>query len=299
MAFGNIGLSEPVSSAVTKVVAAVTINRGSTTEYQELLTLADAQSSLGISRVIATAPPSTEYGLVVRIASGPSSAVDLSMRPVFSSTNTDNPVRAVLSSTNTDNVVRAFQGPGISSLVDRWLVNAANSSAADYHGVRLVDSSGTGYHGPTNPMPVSFTDSSNAVVKPADAVNNAIRVNVVAGAAGGSTNYTMSTPSLQTYAASTTGQSSATTIVSSNANTVGYIMGYSLTSTEAGPVNAGFYSGSSLVWPVLIWAGGGVPAAQQVATYPSYLFKGSTGQPLTFNVSSTGAYRLGVTYWTA
>ncbi len=34
---------------------------------------------------------------------------------------------------------------------------------------------------------VALTDSSNAIVKPADSANNAIRVNVVAGAAGGST----------------------------------------------------------------------------------------------------------------
>lgn len=297
MAFGNIGLAEP--STITKVVAAVTMARGSTTEYQEILCIGDQTSSLGIMMVTATPPASTAFGAVVRIASGPSSAADLQMRPVFSSTNTDNPVRAVLSSTNTDNPVRAFQGPGNSSLADRWLVNAANSSAADYHGVRLVDSSGTGYHGPTNPVPISLTDSSNAVVKAGDSVNSAVRVNVVAGAASGSTNVTFSTPSLSLYSASTTGQSSATTIVSSNAATVGFVMGYKITSTVTGPVNAGFYSGSTLVWPVLLWADGGVPKDGEVTSYPSYLFKGSTGQPLTFNVSSTGAYRLAVTYWTA
>jgi hypothetical protein len=51
------------------------------------------------------APAGNSSAIVVRIAGGPSSAADLLMRPVFSSTNTDNPVRAVLSSTAADNPV--------------------------------------------------------------------------------------------------------------------------------------------------------------------------------------------------
>jgi hypothetical protein len=41
-------------------------------------------------------------------------------------------------------------------------------------------------------VPFAITDSSNAVVKSGDSANNAIRVNVVAGAAAGSTNVTVS-----------------------------------------------------------------------------------------------------------
>lgn len=104
-------------------------------------------------------------------------------------------------------------------------------------------------------------------------------------------------PSLTTYAASTVGQSSATTIVSSNATTVGYVQSYQLTSTMAGPVTGGFYINSTLVWPVLIWAGGGIARDGQSASYPGYLFKGTAAKDLTFNVSSTGAYQLAVTYW--
>lgn len=50
--------------------------------------------------------------------------------------------------------------------------------------------------GLTTPFPVQMTDSSNASVKPGDATNQAIRVNVVAGAAGGSTVMTVSTGSI-------------------------------------------------------------------------------------------------------
>lgn len=105
-------------------------------------------------------------------------------------------------STATDLLARVNQGVGNSSAADRWLVNTANSSAADFHGVRLVDSSGTGFHGPTNPVPIAVTDSSNAVVKPGDSANNALRVNVVAGAAGGSTIVTVSTGSVRVHQSS-------------------------------------------------------------------------------------------------
>lgn len=154
---GDIGVSQPAASTITMKVRTVTMDMNSTVAHQEVLTLGGAESSLEVARVQATAPVSTAMGLVVRIAGGPSSAADL--------------------------LARVNQGIGNSTLADRWVVNTANSSAADYHGVRLVDSSGTGFHGPTNPMPFALTDSSNAVVKPADSANNAVRVNVVAGSA--------------------------------------------------------------------------------------------------------------------
>jgi len=88
--YANIGLAEP--STITKVVAATIVARGSTNEYQEILVIGDPQSSLGLARVVAVPPVSTEFGQVVRIASGPSSAADLAMRAVLSSTSADNPV---------------------------------------------------------------------------------------------------------------------------------------------------------------------------------------------------------------
>lgn len=105
--FGNIAGEE--SATVTFRVATVAIGRGSTTEQQEILVLGDPQSSLGLARVLAAPPASTEYGLGVRIISGPSSAGDLVFRPAFSSTSADNPVRAVWSSTLSDNRAIVYQ----------------------------------------------------------------------------------------------------------------------------------------------------------------------------------------------
>lgn len=73
--FSNIGLAEP--STITKVVASVTISRGSTVEHQEILVIGGANSSLAVAPVLAAPPVSTEFGVAVRIVSGPSSAADL------------------------------------------------------------------------------------------------------------------------------------------------------------------------------------------------------------------------------
>lgn len=89
--YGNIGGAEP--STVTFKAGTVSIARGSTTEQQEIIVLGDPQTSNGIARVLAAAPVSTEFGLTVRIAGGPSSVADLAVRAVLSSTSADNPVQ--------------------------------------------------------------------------------------------------------------------------------------------------------------------------------------------------------------
>lgn len=129
MAFNNLGLQEP--STVTARVATVTINRGSTTEHQEILVLGDPVTANAVGRVLAAPPASTEYGAAVRIISGPSSVADLAVRAVLSSSSADNPVaatqagnwtvRATLSSTGADNPVSAAQSGA-------WAVRANLSS---------------------------------------------------------------------------------------------------------------------------------------------------------------------------
>jgi hypothetical protein len=104
-------------------------------------------------------------------------------------------------------------------------------------------------------------------------------------------------PALTTFN-STAGSDSVATLVSSQATTKAFVSAYTVNSTEAGPIQCGFYSGSTLVWPVTIWAEGGLMKDAQAVPHPSYLFAGSTGQALTFNVASTGAFRVAITYWT-
>lgn len=111
ISFNNIAVEE--SSTITAKVATVLITRGSTNEMQEILVLGDPQTSNALARVVAVPPLSTEFGLIVRIAGGPSSVADLA-------------VRAVLSSTIADNLVTVAPLAG-----STWAVRPLQSSAAD------------------------------------------------------------------------------------------------------------------------------------------------------------------------
>lgn len=107
---------------------------------------------------------------------------------------------------------------------------------------------------------------------------------------------------LQTYAASTTGQSTATTIVSSNAASRAFVYAYSLISTIVGGGSSmlwGFYDGATLKWGGGLAApSGGMSGANLAVSPPAYLFATSTGQALTFNFASSNAgVSLSVAYW--
>ena len=104
MAESYIGLAEP--STITKSLRTIThdIAGSSGIVHQEVMTIGGAGSSLQIAAVVAAAPASTEYGVVVRIAGGPSSAVDLQ--------------------------ARVNQGAPNSSNADAWPILVKNSSGA-------------------------------------------------------------------------------------------------------------------------------------------------------------------------
>jgi hypothetical protein len=215
--FNHIGGAEP--STVTFKVATVTQTRNSSVMHQEILSIGDPNSSLALAAVLNAAPASTAWAMAVRIAGGPSSVVDLSFRPVLSSTAADNPVtaaqsgawtvRANLSSTATDNQVTVANFStavrvGQSSQAD-LRATIYQSTAADLHAtVTPVSTSWAGLAGfhfdgsgnlniagsfsaSTTVSVSQLLDSSGGSVTAADSANNAIRVNVVAGAASGST----------------------------------------------------------------------------------------------------------------
>jgi hypothetical protein len=221
----GIGLAEP--STITKSLAAALIQRNSSNQYQEIMSIGDPDSTtaLAIAKVSATVGlASTVMGLAVRIAGGPSSGADLLMRPVFSSTNTDNPVRAILSSTSADN-------------------------------------------------PVTATLASTAMQVQAR----------------------LTLPTLISLG-STAGTDTTVTLISSAATTP-RIVAFHVSSTEAGPIRAGFYAGSTLLWPITLWADGGVVNVSGAVAAPAYLFSGQADRPVQFSASSTGAFFVGLTYF--
>ena len=173
ISYTDIGLSQPAASTITMKVASVSLTRNSTAQHQELLTLADPETTNALVRVTAGIPPSTSFGAVVRQALG-----------------------ALIS------------------------------------------------------------------------------------------------------AASTMGSASTGSTIVSSAATVPYIVAYKVTSTAAGPLTGGFYAGSTLLWPILLWADGGQPRDSQEVSAPGFVFKGQADRPVELRISSTGAVSYGITYWT-
>lgn len=348
--FGSINGEE--SATVTFKVETVTIDHNSTTVHREILVLGSPQSSNGLTAVVAAPPASTEFGAVVRIASGPSSAGDLLMRPVFSSTNTDNPVRAVLSSTAADNPVTVFGTvavTGYSTVVTvANQVRVTNSSALEFvvrpvfsstsadNPVRAVLSSTAADNPVTVSGTVSVTGYSTIV-----SVANQVRVinstaaefvvrpvfastatdNPVSAAQAGTWTMLIGTNMQSTVApaqassglmvrevipdiktvASTALTSTATVIASSNATTRGYLQGYSITSTHTSIIELAFYSGSTMLWPIVLQAiSSAISGANLIVPAPAHLCKAVVGRPLTLNTASTGvSVRVGVSYWIA
>lgn len=103
----------------------------------------------------------------------------------------------------------------------------------------------------------------------------------------------------QTYSASTTGQSSATTIFTSNATVRPYVFAYSITSTLNGPVYWSIQKGSTRLWGgVLAAISSAISGANLAVSPPGFLFAGSTGRPLSFNVESSNAgLNVSIAYW--
>lgn len=98
-------------------------------------------------------------------------------------------------------------------------------------------------------------------------------------------------PGSTTYAASTAGQSTKTELFSSNAATRPYVYAYSITSTAQAPITFAFTNSSgsgSTSWLVTLQAiSSAISGANLAVTPPGYLFRGSTGQNLSLNVSSS------------
>jgi hypothetical protein len=104
---------------------------------------------------------------------------------------------------------------------------------------------------------------------------------------------------LSQLANSTVSATSTATVLLSSAATTPFVSAFMVTSTNAGPIVGGFYAGSTLLWPVTLWAAGGVAHVSQHVAAPGYVFAGQPGRPLEFRTpDSSGVFvRLGMTYW--
>lgn len=200
------------SGTVTFTVAAVELTRNSSAELQEILCVGDPDISTNVGRVTSVPPDSTMAGVGVRIISGPSSLADFPVRVIFPSTATNNPVS--LPNTQTINVrssaanalVSVYQSTaadlnvtvaGYVAPSTTVTVNGnASSNSSLYLPVRLTNgtafltagadytdgSTASNIAGPT----LLFDNGTNATMRVVS-LTNGLPVNVVAGAAAGST----------------------------------------------------------------------------------------------------------------
>jgi len=160
---GDIGVSQPAASTITMKVRTVTVDMNSTVVHQEILTLGGAESSLEVARVMASAPASTDYGLVVR------------------EVNSTGPI-----------AVSSIAGPvTVRSSAANMLVSVYQSTAADLNVTVAGYSTTANVSSVAGRVAIAGFHAGAGIVNVTDSTNNAINVNVVAGAAAGSTNVTV------------------------------------------------------------------------------------------------------------
>lgn len=316
---GTIGLAEP--STITKSVRSVVTQINGSNTHQELLTIAGAESSLEIARVLATAPASTAYALAVRIAGGPSSAVDLQAR-VNQGVGNSSLADAWQVRTSPQSTLWAssagfhFNSSGelqvVNSVAPSTVVTIArmvgNSSASDFMPVRIVDSSGTGFLAPgleyvdgsttsTLAAPsLSYNNGSNTTMRLVG-LTQPLPVQIRTGLAFESTTALItSTNSTAVYA-----------LVSSVAASVHKVFAVAFTSTHTRPSTVVFMS--SLVgdiWGAQFGSGSsGVTGFTLAVTPPAFLFKTRASEALNVRIedpstaaNSTTVARVSFSYFT-
>jgi hypothetical protein len=274
-------------STVDFRLATIQIARGSTNELQEIVCLGDPNSSLGVAQILAAAPTSTAHGLVVRIAGGASTATDLAVRALLSSTGADNPVSiAVVSTTFASSAGFHFDSSGAMQ------VTMANGSAVDTDdnsvaggqaNVAVTISETYGFNGSTTWLRV---EASTAAMAP--------------GAAGLGVRQVLptlnSTASADAFAAST-----SWVVATSNASVKTKVFAYSITTTCVTATNLKFYNGATMMWPVVLQAiSSAVSGVNLAVSPPAFLFQNSTGAPMTLQTSGSSAgpaFHVAVSYF--
>lgn len=67
---GDIGLSQPAASTITMKLDTITLSANSTTVHREVMVIGSPETTNALAAIVASAPNSTEFGLVVRPVGG-------------------------------------------------------------------------------------------------------------------------------------------------------------------------------------------------------------------------------------
>lgn len=265
--FTNIGLAQP--STVTHRVRTVQIPMGSTNEQQELLSLADPESSAGVLRVVDVAPDSTHFGAVVRQVGyvAPSTTINVSSLAGLVSVNLQSTasVRVTQSSAADLNVTVA----GYSTTMNV-------SSLAGVVQTRLQDSSGVAVIASTSQPP--------------------------AGANGLAVRQAFGTLLSTTVVITSSNSTALYDLVSSAANVGHKVFAYFVASTHTTPSTLVFVSSNGAdKWAVAFGSGSsGVTGANLSVSPPGWLFQSAANEALRCrieNVSTQVLARVSFSYF--
>ena len=323
--FSNIDGEE--SATVTFTVGAVSLTRNSSGELQEILCIGDPEvaSSLGLARVVNAAPASTMAGMVVRIASGPSSVADFSVRAVLPSTAGDNPVTFtsthsvqaknstigdLLASVQQNSTVWQVQIPSTQSVQVKnstigdllasvqqnstvWQVQIPSSQSVQVKNSTIGDLLASVQQNSTVWQTQSKVQDSSGVSP------NIVGTRPTTGAQAIAVRHVLN--DLQSTCFSTIGNNSTSaTVVTSAASVRHKVYAYSITST-AQAVNTLTFASSlaNPLWHVAMQAfSSGISGANLAVTPPAWLFATAAASPLVFKVTgTTGSYHLSFSYF--
>ena len=319
--FSNIDGEE--SATVTFTVGAISLTRNSSGELQEILCVGDPEvgSSLGLARVTAAAPASTNAALNVRVVSGPSSVADFSVRAVLSATNADNPVLLpatqsvqVKNSTIGDLLASVQQNSTVWAVQADGRVRAQNSTIGDL--LASVQQNSTVWavqaDGRVRAQNSTIGDllasvQQNSTVWQTQSIIRDSSGTAYPGITTRPTTAVMALPvrpvlnDLQSTSFSTIGNNSTSdTVVSSAAGLRHKVFAYSITST-AQAINSLTFASSlaNALWTMQMQAmSSGITGANLAVTPPAWLFGTEAGSPLVFKIGpSTGSYHLSFSYF--
>lgn len=312
--YSNVAGAEP--STVTFVAATVTVQRGSTNEKQELICVADPMSSIGVARVLAIAPTSTEFGLTVRIASGPSSAADMPVQISGNSTVIQGTSPWVISGNST-----SIQGTspwvisGNSTVIqgtNPWVVSPNSTAFVKSMGMNVDSSNALLVKQDVSVrLNIGSTAADNAVAISGNStvmqgtspwvVSEAMNSTVAPSSASSGVICRIVVDTILTTASSNAFASTSLVVQSSGAALRSYVVAYSLTSTVQSPTQMSFMSGSTLIWPIVLAAlSSAVSGVNLAVSAPGYLFRTKSAGPLSVNVdSSVAGVKAAVSYFRA
>lgn len=287
----NIAIEE--SATVTARVASVQIARGSTNEQQEILVLGDPESSLGVARVLDTAPASTHFAVAVRLASGPSSVADCAIRAVLPSSQADNRATVYQSTAADLNVTVA--GYSTIATVSTGSVRVHQSTAADLLVTATPDSTAWSVLSRITTSSGGSVEGSTTTPSTGSVLGLHVRPVQPSGRQSTTTLIT-STHSAATYE-----------LISSAASLKHKVKAFLVTSTHTFPSTLVFMSSLAIDrWHAAFGSGSsGVTGAGQTIQAPDFLFETDVANALnvrieggTSSAASTTIARVSVSWFT-